>query len=253
MSYIHKALNKAQKERDARYKEYGGFLSARGKEKKFFLRRAVWWIPLIFIVTVLAFASYSWFDSRAQQLPATPEVRYGKPAQGNAQRRPVSPPARKKPAEVVVRKKHEATLVPNSEKIAKVANAKELYDKARAFYKSGRLQDAKRLYQETLKVDPGYVNALNNLGVIYIHEKDYREARIIFEKAMRLKPEYVDPYYNLACVYALEGAVTQSLAHLKRADSLDQAVRDWARRDTDLENLRGVFEFEEMIRFEGRK
>ncbi len=207
---------------------------------------------MILIVTLLAFASYSWFDSRAQQAPATPEVKYEKPAQATVRQKSVSPPAQKKPAEVVVREKHEATPVLDSGEIAKIANAnaKELYDKARAFHKSGRLQDSKRLYQETLKVDPGYVEALNNLGVIYIYERDYREARIILEKAIRLKPDYVDPYYNLACVYALEGAIAQSLTYLKRADLLDQAVRGWARKDTDLEKLRGVPEFEEMIRIE---
>lgn len=126
-------------------------------------------------------------------------------------------------------------------------NAKSLYDRARIFHKSDRLQDARRLYQKTLRLDPGYVDALNNLGVIYIHEKEYSTAQSSLEKAIRLKPRYVDPYYNLACLYALKGEVRESLAHLKKAVLLDQSARDWARRDTDLENLWGVPEFEEMI------
>ena len=109
---------------------------------------------------------------------------------------------------------------------------------------------SRRLYQETLKADPGYVEALNNLGVIFIHEKNYDAAQQNFEKAIRVKPEYVDPYYNLACVYALMGDTKPGIAHLKRAASLDREVVKWAREDTDLKNLRGVPEFEDMIRIE---
>ncbi|GAI35587.1 unnamed protein product, partial [marine sediment metagenome] len=46
-----------------------------------------------------------------------------------------------------------------------------------------------------------------NLGVIYIQEGSYSEARKSLENAIQLKPEYVDPYYNLACLYAIKGEV----------------------------------------------
>ena len=95
------------------------------------------------------------------------------------------------------------------------------------------------------------MDALNNLGVIYIRDKDYLAAQRSFEKAIRLKPGHVDPHYNLACLHAIKGEVKQSLAHLKKAVSLDHSARDWARRDTDLTNLRGVSEFEEIIGTKG--
>ena len=88
---------------------------------------------------------------------------------------------------------------------------------------------------------------LNNLGVIYIQEGKYSEARNSLENAIRLKPEYIDPYYNSACLYALKGEVRKSLNNLKQAISLDKSVREWARKDRDLQNLRGVPEFEEMV------
>jgi tetratricopeptide (TPR) repeat protein len=89
---------------------------------------------------------------------------------------------------------------------------------------------------------------LNNLGVIYIQQQNYPKARNILESAIRLKPEYVDPYYNLACLYAFKGQAIKSLENLKMAISLDKSVREWARKDIDLQNLRGMPEFEEMIR-----
>lgn len=174
---------------------------------------------MIVIIIFLAFASYSWLDLRASQAPKTSEYKYKK-------RAPAPQPER-------------------------VIGAEEFYAKARLFHKSGRFEEAARLYRETLRIEPGYVNALNNLGVIYIHKKDYRAAQSNFEKAIRLKPGYVDPYYNLTCLHALKGETKQSLAHLTKAVSLDRSVRDWARTDTDLENLRGVPEFEDIIGRDG--
>jgi tetratricopeptide (TPR) repeat protein len=109
------------------------------------------------------------------------------------------------------------------------------------------LQEAIQLYERTLSLDPDYVDALNNLGVIHIHGKRYPAAQAYFEQAIQLRPDYVDSHYNLACLHALQGGVSQSLIYLKRAVSLDPSVKDWAQTDTDLKNLRGVPEFEEII------
>jgi tetratricopeptide (TPR) repeat protein len=128
-----------------------------------------------------------------------------------------------------------------------VEKARESYSRAKIFHRRGRLNQAKRLYQETLKTDPGYVDALNNLGVIFIQEGNYPAAQRYFEKAMRLKPAYAEPFYNLACLYAIKGEVKLGLALLERAVSIDTTARDWARKDSDLENLRGTPEFEVIV------
>jgi len=62
MSYIHEALNKAQKERDAHHGKYSGILSKGRKKKGAFSRRPVLWISLAIIVICIAFAYYSWLD-----------------------------------------------------------------------------------------------------------------------------------------------------------------------------------------------
>ena len=84
-------------------------------------------------------------------------------------------------------------------------------------------------------------------------ERNYGEALIALQKALRITPGDVDPYYNLACLHAIKGEIRQGLAHLSRAVSIDRSVRDWAKRDTDLENLRGVPEFENIIRGVGHR
>ena len=222
MSFIHEALKKAQKEKDARYRKYDAIVSTAGHKPRFFSVKALWWTS--FLVISLAFTVYLWLPSKGKQPPirepATPEATQHSEGNGSINCGP-------------------------GERVRE--NAAALYEKARLFQKSGRLQEAKRLYEETLSVDSDYVDALNNLGVIHIHDKNYSAARAFFAKAIRLRPGYVDSYYNLACLHAIKGELTESLSHLKKAVSLDQSVKDWARTDSDLQNLHGVPGFEKIV------
>jgi len=212
MSYIHEALQKAQKEKDARFPKYKKILlGSKGKPGVFFLKMIL--VVFLFVI-FLAFTVNSWFDFNNKKT--------------------ISAPKNKK---TVVTYKEEASV-----------NGANFYQKAKYLQKIGRLKEAQRLYKQALTFEPGNASVLNNLGVIYIQQQNYPKARNILESAIRLKPEYVDPYYNLACLYAFKGQVIKSLENLKMAISLDKSVREWARKDIDLQNLRGMPEFEEMIR-----
>ena len=212
MSYINEALKKAQREKDALAARYSGFLAARREKRKGLRGRLLRWTSLIVILILLAFVIHSWLDSRG---PETTSAAKG-----------VSPQ---------VASKQEAVL-----------DAKDLYDRARRFQKSGRSREARRLYQRTLTLDPHNVHAVNNIGVTFLQERNFTEARKSFEDAMRLQPDYVDPYYNLACLYAIQGDTKNGLDYLRRAVSLDVSVREWARNDGDLRGLRALPEFEEV-------
>jgi len=210
MSYIHEALLKAQKEKDARHPRYQRTLSDTAGKPGIFSGRAVWMIS--FGVILLAFALYSWLDFKGNKTV---------------------------PASEVLRPEAQSRSEDN-------AKAEECYERARHFHKIGRLEDARRLYQKTLMLDPGSVYALNNLGVLYMQDKNYAEAQNSFEHAIQQKPDYVDPYYNLACLHALKGETIRSLAQLKKAISLDTSVREWARKDRDLQSLKGEPGFQEI-------
>ena len=216
MSYIHEALNKAQKERDAHNGKYNGVYSVNRLKKRRGLRRPVLLISLVVMIIFLAFVSYSWLDSKDKRTAALPEHTYKMPSETSQD----------KPAK----------------------DAKSFFDRGRIFHKKRRLMDAKRLYGEALRIDPGYVDALNNLAVVYMHEKNFSAAQRHFEKAIRLKPDNVDPYYNLACIYSIKGELPKSLAHLKKAVSMDRSVKTWAQKDGDLNNVRKSPEFKDVIR-----
>jgi tetratricopeptide (TPR) repeat protein len=214
MSYINEALKKAQKQRETNYQEYSGVTSRPAKKGRLFPGNLLLWTVIIFVSISVAFAIYYWFAFKTPAITTTSEHKLKKAVTKTP---PVS-----------------------------IADPEKIYNKARLFHKSGRLRDAKRMYQEALRLHPGYVDALNNLGVIFIHDRDFTAARSSFEKAIRLEPANVDPYYNLACVCAVMGETKMSLAYLKKAVSLDKSAIDWARKDADLQKLRGLSEFKNI-------
>lgn len=216
MSYINEALKKAQKDRDILHIQYSGLIEESRKEKRTFGNKAFRYSLLLLILILLVFTSYSWLDLPDGKTVSTPEF--------------------KSPAKTGFRESH-----------AEITEIKDLYHKAGHLDKKGRFQEAKKLYEEIIGLDPGYIEALNNLGIIYIREKDYTAARRSFNKAILLNPGHVESYYNLACLHAIEGEVKQGLVYLKKATSLDNAVRGWARDDSDLKNLRALPEFNDII------
>ena len=211
MSYIHEALRKAQKEKDSRRPDHQRPFSGTARKRGVFSGRARWLIALG--VILLAFTLYSWFDFNGKKaVPASERV------QPKVQPEPIDS-----------------------------AQAGEFYKRARLLHRSGRLEDARGFYKKALMLDSNSVNALNDLGVAYMQDRDYVEAQKSFEHAIQRKPDYVDAYYNLACLHALKGEKIRSLTHLKKAISLDSSVREWARKDRDLQHLKGQPEFQEII------
>jgi tetratricopeptide (TPR) repeat protein len=222
MSFINEALKKAQKEKDTNYIEYDTALSARGKGRTISRIGILWYSLLIIVIIALGVFIYTLMSSRKE--PETLITEKKQPPIRAVKKIPVPAP---KPDDDI--------------------DAKTIYSRAKKHHKQGNLQEAKKLYNESLKLDPGYLDSLNNLGIILINEKDYENGRRYLEKAIRLKPEHPDPYYNLACLFAITGITGQSLEYLKKAVSLDSAVIEWAKKDTDLESLRGIDEFENLI------
>jgi len=255
MSYIHEALKKAQVERDQGKSPYGGIPVTQGK-KSFFTTRKTIFLAAFLLLVFLAFAGYSWWDQmtedRLQKTEDRERMRDDRrlTTEGRGQRTedrgPSSvvrqPSSESRPSSVV--------RGPSSEKRRPEknrGNLRESYQKARAFQRDGRLTDAGLWYEKVLSMDPGHVEALNNLGVLHLHEKSYSAARKCFEKALRLKPDYVDPYYNLACVCAAQGQAQQGLRYLEKAISMDRNVKKWAKEDPDLDPLRGEPRFREIV------
>lgn len=218
MSYIHEALKKAQVEKDVQSPRYEGLMAAPGRRSRSAWTRTTLWALSFCLVILLAVLIFSWLPSKERPVPVpTGEIDKTVVKELKPQKKPPEP------------------------------DVQELFLTGKSFQKNGLLIEAERWYSKVIKVDPGYVPALNNLGVIYLHGKKYSGARSYFEKAIRLNPGYVDPYYNLACLFAMIGDQEQGLRYLKKAIFMDSQVKDWAAKDTDLENLRSLPAFREIV------
>ena len=256
MSYINEALKKAQREKDALYLKYSGILSSRGKDREIFKGRVFWGALALLTAIFLAFGAYSWLNTPEKQVSASamksdergqpsPIVTSRVSTRGN---RSSASTSRGNARDQGVAKIVEPERPVEPSQSERTQDAQTLYERAERFRKQGRLKDAKRFYEEALKLNSRHVDALNNLGVVYLHDKDYSAAQRKFEAITRIEPDDADPYYNLACLHAVKGEQRQSLAYLRKAVSLNPLVRTWAKTDTDLDSLRRVPEFEEIIR-----
>ena len=211
MSYIHEALQKAQKEKDVMFPKYKRILLGNKGKSGISFPKTVLLISLFAIL--LAFTFSLLLDFKYEKILSAP--------------------------------KNQETEV--NQRIEGTVDFADFFERAKYFQKIGRLKEAQSFYKKALVLEPDNVFVLNNLGVIYIQQQNYSQARHSLQIAIMLKPEYVDPYYNLACLYALKGKTMKSLENLRKAISLNKLVKEWAQKDKDLQNMKGVPEFVELI------
>jgi tetratricopeptide (TPR) repeat protein len=245
MSHIDKALKKAQKEKDDTYKRYRRIAPAETRRNT--TRLKITWgigvaVALISVTAIVLFVSGNNTldgekghvkngDAVAEEAPASQQK------MGVGAREP-DPDTR------MIASKTDGAKPDTFEKTEQIRlNADILYKEALDWYQKGELDKAGEGYQKVLSIEPGHAFALNNLGVIYMGRKKSNDAADMFKKAIDLKPDYVDPYYNLACLYSLSGNISKSLYYLKMAVSINNNVKNWAKDDKDLKNVRGSAEF----------
>ena len=53
--------------------------------------------------------------------------------------------------------------------------------------------------------------------------------------------------YNLACYYARQGRASEAIPHVKRSLELHPELREWARKDADLDRIRRVPELRAIL------
>ena len=103
-------------------------------------------------------------------------------------------------------------------------------------------------FRSALSLRPDDYQALNNLSISYIKQHEYYNALISLKKLLLVEPENASANYNIACMYSLLDKPNTALFWLGRA--VDQGYDKWdlMRSDTDLENVRNLEAFEEIIK-----
>jgi Flp pilus assembly protein TadD len=96
------------------------------------------------------------------------------------------------------------------------AKARERFEKGFAALQHGQLDEAKKDFQEVVKLDPKLSRAYNVLGVISDQQKDTITARKYFEKALEINPRSKAALMNLAKLCMLEKQYEPGLELLER-------------------------------------
>ncbi len=280
MSYINDALRKAQKDNKSFWISGMGITSSSGKKPDAWQKwYTVIGLSLVFLFAAGIIVALYWSDISPEKsavkpvgepfsvavspetAPAEqvqkPELTVAKaPALSEAAPLPDPPKETNTPA---THQPSVSTVAPMSalpeadtrrerDVTDKADDVQTLYAKALEKQYAGQLREAKELYRRVIRLAPDHLQALNNLGVVYMKLKVYRWAIIRLNNALAIKSDYVDAHYNLACVYAQMKQTDQSLRYLKNAIDLNPDVRSWAAQDEDLRPVSGMPEFQTLMR-----
>jgi Tfp pilus assembly protein PilF len=72
-------------------------------------------------------------------------------------------------------------------------------------------------YQKVIELDPAYVEAYNNLGIIYQTLGDAKSALGAYQKSTEINPRYEKGYNNLGLLFFLEGRYEEALEVFQKA------------------------------------
>ncbi|HEX4038373.1 MAG TPA: tetratricopeptide repeat protein [Acidobacteriaceae bacterium] len=103
----------------------------------------------------------------------------------------------------------------------------EVWDKmGMAWHHLFALDEARRDYQQALRLRPDYPAALNNLGAVYYSQKDYRRSLKYYRKALRLEPGAPSTLSNLGTAYFALGKTSEGLDAYRAAFAINPHVFD---------------------------
>jgi tetratricopeptide (TPR) repeat protein len=96
-----------------------------------------------------------------------------------------------------------------------------------AYHQLMQLDDARKSYEQAIKVKPDYVEALNNLGTVYYAKKNPRRAISWYNRALKIAPEEsksASIYMNLGTAYFARKRYEQATTAYQTAMRLDPEV-----------------------------
>jgi tetratricopeptide (TPR) repeat protein len=93
-----------------------------------------------------------------------------------------------------------------------------------AFHQLMLLDLAKRNYEQAVKLDPRYAEAINNLGTVYYARKSYRRSIGYYKKALRCATPTASIYANLGAAYFAKKNYKLAGENYEQAMKLDPEV-----------------------------
>jgi Flp pilus assembly protein TadD len=86
-----------------------------------------------------------------------------------------------------------------------------------SFYNQREFSKAIQAYQKVIELDPTYIEAYNNLGIIYQMVGDVERAFESYQKSTEINPRYEKGYNNLGILLLLKGRNEEALEAFQKA------------------------------------
>ncbi len=90
-----------------------------------------------------------------------------------------------------------------------------------ALHRSGRLQDAARLYRRVIDSEPRHAGALHMLGVVRLAQERHGDAETLLARSLAIEPGFAAGQYNHGCALQSLGRAAEADAAYGRAIALD--------------------------------
>jgi tetratricopeptide (TPR) repeat protein len=102
----------------------------------------------------------------------------------------------------------------------------EIFNLAVQNHKDKKLDSAKDLYNEVLKINPSNKDAHNNLGILFQTLGDNQKAKSYYEKAIELNPAFDLAHNNLGALLDKLGNNQKAIGHFEKAIEINPAFTD---------------------------
>jgi tetratricopeptide (TPR) repeat protein len=93
-----------------------------------------------------------------------------------------------------------------------------------AHHQLNQLDNAKKYYEQAIKLKPDYSEAVNNLGTVYYANKSYRRAISQYKKAIKMAPDTASIHSNLGTAYYARNQIALANEEYRIAMKLDPDV-----------------------------
>lgn len=132
----------------------------------------------------------------------------------------------------------------NPVSLQKIYRELELDSLLREARKTDDLYNSSAAYRLLVKFNSG----TSRRGSEFAQKKEYKKAAFFYEIAVKANGKNIFALYNLACIYSLEKKTKKALRNLELAIKYGYRDRAHMEKDTDLDNIRHLKAFKELMK-----
>ncbi|MCM8819259.1 MAG: tetratricopeptide repeat protein [Candidatus Omnitrophica bacterium] len=91
----------------------------------------------------------------------------------------------------------------------------------------GNIKEAMSFYKKAIELDPSYVEAINDLGVVYETLGDLESALAMYKKVLQIDSNYLPVYTNLGFLYEKKGDILNATNYWAKRYELGEEGEYW--------------------------